>query len=76
MKVTKVTKVYRPMRKFGNLIKDLFMPKQSNHFWIRVKEIAKTKEEKEDQIFSIIELLNNRIDVHTKMIDLYKEVLD
>lgn len=51
------------MREFGNLIKDLFMPKQSNHFWIRVKEIAKTKEEKEDQIFSIIELLNNRIDV-------------
>jgi len=63
MKVTKVTKVYRPMRKFGNLIKDLFMPKQSNHFWIRVKEIAKTKEEKEEQIFAIIELLNNRIDV-------------
>jgi hypothetical protein len=63
MKVTKVTKVYRPMRKFGNLIKDLFMPKKSNHFWIRVKEIAGTKEEKEDQIFAIIELLNNRIDI-------------
>ena len=58
MKVTKVTKVYRPMRKFGNLIKDLFMPEKSNHFWIRVKEIAVTKEEKEEQIFAIIELLN------------------
>jgi hypothetical protein len=63
MKITKVAKVYRPMRKFGNLIKDLFMPKQSNHFWIRVKEIVGTKEEKEDQIFAIIELLNNRIDI-------------
>ncbi len=63
MKVTKVTKVYRPMRKFGNLIKDIFTPEKSNHFWIRVKEIAETKEEKEEQIFAIIELLNNRIDV-------------
>lgn len=63
MKVTKVTKVYRPMRKFGNLIKDLFMPKKSNHFWIRVKEIAETKEEKEEQIFAIIEILNNRINI-------------
>ena len=63
MKVTKITKVYRPMRKFGNLIKDLFMPKQSNHFWIRVKEIAENKEEKEEQIFAIIELLNNRINI-------------
>jgi hypothetical protein len=51
------------MKKLGNLIKDLFMPKQSNHFWIRVKEIAETKEEKEEQIFRIIELLNNRIDI-------------
>ena len=64
MKVTKVTKVYRPMRKFGNLIKDLFMPEKSNHFWIRVKEIAVTKEEKEEQIFAIIELLNNRIEIN------------
>ena len=38
------------MRRFGNLIKDLFMPKQSNHFWIRVKEVAETQEEKEEQI--------------------------
>jgi hypothetical protein len=51
------------MRKFGNLIKDLFFPKQSTHFWIRVKEVAETQEEKEEQIFAIIELLNNRIDI-------------
>ena len=63
MKVNRVYKVVRPMRKFGNLIKDLFMPKQSNHFWIRVPEIAESKEEKEEQIFAIIELLNNRIDI-------------
>jgi hypothetical protein len=63
MKVNRVYKTVRPMKKFGNLIKDLFMPKQSNHFWIRVKEIAETQEEKEDQIYAIIELLNNRIDI-------------
>ena len=63
MKVNKVYKVVRPMRKFGNLIKDIFMPKQSNHFWIRVQEVAETQEEKDEQIYAIIELLNNRIDI-------------
>ena len=63
MKVNRVYKTVRPMKKFGNLIRDIFMPKQSNHFWIRVKEVAETKEEKEEQIFKIIELLNNRIDI-------------
>ena len=52
------------MRKFGNLIKDIFYPEKSNHFWIRVKEIAETKEEKEEQMFAIIELLNNRIEIN------------
>jgi len=64
MKVNRVYKVVRPMRTFGNLLKDLLRPKQSNHFWIRVKEVAETKQEKEEQIFAIIELLNNRIDVN------------
>ena len=64
MKVNRVYKVVRPMRKFGNLLKDLLRPKQSNHFWIRVKEVAETKQEKEEQIFAIIELLNNRLDVN------------
>ena len=63
MKVNKVYKVVRPMRKFGKLIKDLFFPKQSTHFWIRVPEVAESKEKKEEQIFAIIELLNNRIDI-------------
>jgi hypothetical protein len=64
MKVNRVYKTVRPMKKFGNLLKDLLRPKQSNHFWIRVKEVAETKQEKEEQIFAIIELLNNRIDVN------------
>ena len=64
MKVNRVYKVVRPMKKFGNLLKDLLRPKQSNPFWIRVKEVAETKQEKEEQIFAIIELLNNRIDVN------------
>jgi|11_taG_2_1085331.scaffolds.fasta_scaffold22621_5 hypothetical protein len=63
MKVNKVYKVVRPMRKFGNLIKDIFNPSQSVHFWVRVKEKTMTKEEKENIIFSVIELLNNRIKI-------------
>lgn len=63
MKVNRVYKTIRPMRKFGNLIKDLFFPNKSTHFWIRVPEIAESKEQKEEQIFAIIELLNNRIDI-------------
>ena len=51
------------MRKFGRLLKDLFLPNKSTHFWIRVPEIAESKEQKEEQIFAIIELLNNRIDI-------------
>jgi len=64
MKVNRVYKTVRPMRKFGNLIKDLFMPKQSNHFWIRVMETTETKEQKQEHIFKIIELLDNRIKVN------------
>lgn len=63
MKVNKVYKIIRPMRKFGNLLKDIFNPDKSTHFWIRVPEIAESKEDKEEQIFRIIELLNNRIDI-------------
>lgn len=64
MKVNRVYKTVRPMRKFGNLIKDLFMPKKSNHFWIRVMETTETKEQKQEHIFKIIELLDNRIKVN------------
>jgi hypothetical protein len=64
MKVNKTYKIVRPMRKFGNLIKDIFIPDKSNHFWIRVKESVETKEEKQKQIFKIIELLDNRIEIN------------
>jgi hypothetical protein len=63
MKVNKTYKIVRPMRKFGNLIKDIFNPTQSIHFWVRVKEKTISKEEKENIIFSVIELLNNRIKI-------------
>ena len=63
MKVNRVYKTIRPMRKFGNLLKDIFNPKKSNHFWIRVMETAETKEQKQEQIFEIIELLDNRIKI-------------
>jgi DNA-binding sugar fermentation-stimulating protein len=64
MKVNRTYKIIRPMRKFGNLIKDILYPQKSNHFWIRVKEVAKNKKEKEEQMFAIIELLNNRIEIN------------
>ncbi len=63
MKVNRVYKTVRPMRKFGNLIKDIFNPTQSVHFWVRVEEKTISKEEKENIIFSVIELLNNRIKI-------------
>lgn len=66
MKVNKIYKIVRPMRKFGNLFRDLFMPDQSEHFWIRVKEKAETREEKEKQIYAIIELLDKRIEINER----------
>lgn len=59
----KTNKIVRPMRKFGNLLKDLFYPKDTRHFWVRVKDNVKTKEEKENFIFAVIELLNQRITI-------------
>jgi hypothetical protein len=56
MKVNRVYKTVRPLRKFGNLLKDIFNPKKSNHFWIRVMETTETKEQKQEHIFKIIEL--------------------
>ena len=63
MKVNRVYKIVRPMRKFGNLLKDILNPSNSIHFWVRVKEKTISKEEKENIIFSVIELLNNRIKI-------------
>ena len=42
------------------------MPDQSEHFWIRVKETAETREEKEKQIYAIIELLDKRIEINER----------
>jgi len=64
MKVTKITKIYRPMRKFGNLLKDIFSPETSTHWWIRVSEIAYSEQEKKEMINIITEKLNNRIKVY------------
>ncbi len=64
MKVNRVYKTVRPMRKFGNLLKDIFKPNESNHFWIRVVETTETKKQKQEHIFRIIELLDNRIKVN------------
>lgn len=64
MKVNKVYKVYRPMRKFGNLLKDIFLPEKSTHWWIRVSEVAYSPQEKKEMINIITEKLNNRIKIY------------
>jgi len=64
MKVNRVYKTVRPMKRFGNLLKDIFNPSESNHFWIRVVETTETKKQKQEHIFRIIELLDNRIKVN------------
>ena len=54
----------RPLRQFGTLLKDLFSSKISKHFWVRVKETAINKKDKEKQIFIILELLDKRIKIN------------
>ena len=41
----------------------MFSSKDTRHFWVRVKDNAKNIEEKEESIFAILELLNNRIKI-------------
>lgn len=64
MKVTKATKIYRPMRRFGNLIKDIFFPKTSTHWWIRLPEGIETQREKIELLKKVQELIVKRIKVY------------
>jgi hypothetical protein len=51
------------MREFGKLLKDLFSPKKSTHFWIRVTKEFHTREEREEFIYATLELLDNETKV-------------
>lgn len=64
MKVNKVYKIYRPMRKFGNLLKDIFLPETSTHWWMRLPEGVVTQREKIELLKKTQELINNRIKVY------------
>ena len=64
MKVNKVYKIYRPMRKFGNLLKDIFSPETSIHWWMRLPEGVETQREKIELLKKTQELINNRIKVY------------
>jgi len=49
MKLNRVSKVYRPMRIFGTLLKDIFWMgkrKESKHGWIRYPLYVKNKYQK------------------------------
>jgi hypothetical protein len=64
MKVTKATKIYRPMRRFGNLLKDIFSPETSTHWWIRLPEGTETQREKIELLKKVQELIVKRIKVY------------
>jgi hypothetical protein len=64
MKVTKATKIYRPMRRFGNLIKDIFFPETSKHWWMRLPECIESEQEKKELLKTIQNQLKKRIQVY------------
>jgi len=53
----------RPMKNFGILLKALFNTQSSGIFWIRVPQKFKTKEDKNNFIYSTLELLNLRTEI-------------
>ena len=64
MKVTKVTKIYRPMKVWGKLIKDLFFSSsiESTHNWCRYKMYFNNKSEQKKFNTKLIKaILNNQI---------------
>ncbi len=67
MKVNKVYKIVRPMRRFGNLIKDIISPRESKYAWCRYPLYAKTRKQKELYMAIIIEHLDNRIEINTEL---------
>ena len=67
MKVNRVYKTVRPMKKFGNLIKDIINPRESKYAWCRYPLYAKTKKEKEIYMATIIEHLDNRIIINPEL---------
>jgi len=56
----------RPMREIGRLIIAFFNPPPSGNFWIRIDKKMKTQEDKNNLIYSTIELLNLEIEVDDK----------
>jgi hypothetical protein len=64
MKVTKIPKIYRPLRIWGKLIKDLFttQPIESTHKWCRYKIYFKNKaEQKKANALIINTILKNQV---------------
>tara|TARA_R110002126_G_scaffold144457_1_gene290567 strand:+ start:81 stop:284 length:204 start_codon:yes stop_codon:yes gene_type:complete len=59
----KVNKTLRPMRAFGNFLKQILNPPKTGNIWLCIKPTLKTKEEKDNFIFATIELLNNQIKI-------------
>lgn len=64
MKVNNVTRIYRPMREFGRLLKEVFSPDDRSAFWVRVPSNMESKEQKDVFIYKTIELLTNKIKIN------------
>lgn len=69
MKVNKITKIYRPMRIWGKLIKDLFFNSsvESTHKWCRYKMHFYNRDEQKKFNKQLIKtILKNQIIGHEK----------
>tara|TARA_R100000935_G_scaffold56937_1_gene89665 strand:+ start:353 stop:541 length:189 start_codon:yes stop_codon:yes gene_type:complete len=53
----------RPMKRFGILLKALLFPAKNGNFWIRVPQKFKTKEDKNNFIYSTLEILNLKTEI-------------
>ncbi len=62
MKVTKATKIYRPLRLWGELIKDLFFEnkKESTYKWCRYKIYFKSSEEQKKYNNLVLKTIKNQ----------------
>ena len=52
------------MRRFGNLIKDIFFPNKSTHWWMRLPESLETEQEKKDLLKAIQKHVKQRVQVY------------
>ena len=66
MKLNTVSKVYRPLRVYGTLLKDIFWmgkPKETKHGWVRYPLYVKTKYQQK----KVLQIINKEIRANQKI---------